>query len=54
MEDLVSIPNSRKHKVPEMVQHSKDALKNERVDRPPKGEHKMLQQKLLLLTRMLL
>ena len=49
MEDLVSIPTSRKHEVPEMVQHSKDTVKNERMQGPPKGEHKMLEQKLLLL-----
>ena len=54
MEDLVSIPNSRKHKVPEIVQHNKDAMKNERVLEPNKGKHKMLQQKLLLLIKMLL
>ena len=36
-----------------MVQHGKDTIKNERVQGPPKGEHKQLQLKLLLL-RMLL
>ena len=51
IEDSVSIPNSKR---PEMVQHSKDAMKNERVHGPPKREHKRLQQKLLLLLRMLL
>ena len=49
MKDLVSILNSRKHEVPEMVQHSKDAVKNKQVLGLPKGEHKMLQDKLLLL-----
>ena len=48
------MPNSRKHDVPEMVQHSKDAVKNERVHGPHKGEHKMIQQNMLLLLRMLL
>ena len=42
MEDPVSILNSRKHVVPEMdemVQHSKDTVKNEHMQGPPEGEH---------------
>ena len=53
MEEMVSIPKSKKHKVPDKVQHGKDNVKNERVKGPPKGEHKLIQLKLLLL-RMLL
>ena len=49
MEDPVSILNNRKHEVSEMVHYGKDTIKNERVQGPPKGEHKQLQLKLLLL-----
>ena len=49
----VHLPNSRKHEVPEMIKHSKDAVKNEGVQGPPKGEHIQLQLNLLIL-RMLL
>ena len=48
MEDPFSIPNSRKLEVPEMVQTCKDAVINDQVQGPPKGEQKMLQLKLLL------
>ena len=56
MEDPVSIPNRRKHEVPEMVQYGKDAMKKERLQKRPKGErnHIQLQLKILLLMRMLL
>ena len=47
MEDPVSIHNSRKHMVTKLVQKSKDTVKNEPMQGPPKWEHKQLQLKLL-------
>ena len=45
--DLVSMPTSRKHEVPKMVQHSKNAVKNKRVHVP------LIQQELLLMGMLL-